>query len=1051
MVRDDAALTPAGHADGMLLRMLGVFELCTPGADGELVRVMSGQKPLALLAYLALVPGRRASRDKLVDLLWRNVDPERARRTLRQTLWTLRQRLGEDAIRNEGEELVLALALETDVARFEAALDAGELEEAWRWYGGPFLEEFATSGSAGFEQWCDRQRDRLAGRWLELAEQLAERHAVAGRPRDAALIARRLREAHPGRPANWTRELRSWLSLGDRQAALQTAQAFEETTRSHGIRPDAALTALLEQLRTEPVVRAVGEQRLRLRPELVGRERALATLVRGWQTVQSGGAHVVAVMRGSAGIGKSRLLEELARRIGEGAGARVVLRARPADRDMPYAFTAALAEAVADLPGALGLSTASASVLVDLAPALSSTFRTTEHRPIPPEDMLRTRTLALRELLGCVAEEAPVAVLVDDLHWADDASRLLLSSLADRLAGHPVLLVIATRLHGRPWAIPEGASIVDLTPLGVEQMAALFTSLGSCDATLTTEVAQILTDATGGVPMLALAALDLGLEQQVLRLDGDGWWCAGTDRFRRLVGPGGILERLLVDLPGSGVSMLAALALCGGPLEESVLLASSGDRTADEVLRTLATRGLVAQTPAGWELAHDRLADAVLATVHPAERRLVAQRCGQALLAEPSGTARGLQVAGRLLVAAGHPDQHLAFARWLRAGRNPGRWRDPTSSAATFLGDSVSPQEVRQLARQVPWMARVRHGFPGTLRAATAALLLVASAAGGARAGGWLEPAAARLVITPPTSSSGFLFDATEPDPTMEGGARRFRRQGIAVPIEVDFVDRRGVRTDRTPDSVTVRLQVIRGTPRLAGTMTRPVLGGHVRFDDLIIIGAGAFQLEAQAHPLPPERTPRLFAATVDSAQPIDRVELLSGQIAGSRLDSTQRRLIVPPNALLAGTLSLRVTTSLQEAAMLLGAVPLWGDRRTNWIVLRSLPPHGETVLTHPLRDGIDGRLLRAPARPGRYRLLLVTGAETEMRFITSGTNWMLRTPIWFDGDDLADLPASSLDSLASVGFSRWRRLIRPRDGRPSPATDPHLLIGTVLEVEVRR
>ena len=1049
MGHDDAALTPATHSGGMFLRMLGVFELATPGADGELVRIMSGQKPLALLAYLALAPGRRASRDKLVDLLWRNVDSERARRTLRQTLWTLRQRLGEEAIQNDGEELVLALALETDVARFEAALEAGALDEAWRWYGGPFLEEFATSGSAGFEQWCDRQRDRLADRWLQLAEQLTEQHAAAGRLRDAALIARRIREAHPQRTAHWTRELRSWLSLGDRQAALHTAQAFDETARSLAVRPDAALAAILAQLRAEPVTRAAGEQRLRLRPELVGRERALASLVRGWQTVQAGGAPVVAVTRGSAGIGKSRLLEELARRIGEGAGTRVVLRARPADRDMPYALAAALAEAVADLPGALGLSTASASALVDLAPALSSTFRTSTHRPVPAEDLLRTRTLALQELLGCVAEEAPIGVMIDDLHWADDASRQLLSSLADRLAGHPVLLVIATRLHGRPWAIPEGATIVDLTPLGLEQMAALLTSLGPCDAAVTAELAQILTDATGGVPMLALAALDLGLEQQVLRLDGDGWWCAGTDRFRRLVGPGGILERLLVDLPGSGVSMLAALALCGGPLEESVLLASSGDRTADEVLRTLATRGLVAQTPAGWELAHDRLADAVLATVHPAERRLVAQRCGQALLAEPSGTARGLQVAGRLLVAAGHPDQHLAFARWLRAGRNPGRWRDPTSSAATFLGDSVSPQEVRQLARQVPWMARLRYGFPGMVRAVAAILLLATSAAGGVSAEGWLEPAAARMLLVPPPSSNGFLFDwvdAAVPDAGDSGAPLRV----IRVPIDVDFVDRRGMRTDRTPDSMTVHLVPVRGTPRLGGQISLPVVKGHVRFDDLTIIGSGAFQLEVRAGSLPPQRTQRLFAVMPDSLRTLERVELLSGEIAGQAIDSVQRRVTVAPNALLTGTLAIRTTTTVQQAAILLGAVPLWGDRRTNWIVLRALPPHGEAQFLQPLRDPVRGRVLRAPTRPGRYRLLLVLGAETEMRFIASGTNWMLESPTWFNGDDLADMTPQALDSIARFGYSRFQRLIRPTDGRPSPVMDPHVVVGTLLEVEVR-
>jgi hypothetical protein len=335
------------------------------------------------------------------------------------------------------------------------------------------------------------------------------------------------------------------------------------------------------------------------------------------------------------------------------------------------------------------------------------------------------------------------------------------------------------------------------------------------------------------------------------------------------------------------------------------------------------------------------------------------------------------------------------------------------------------------------------------VRAVAAILLLATSTAGGVSAAGWLEPAAARMVLVPPPSSNGFLFDwvdAAVPDAGDSVAPLRVMR----VPIDVDFVDRRGNRTDRTPDSVTVHLVPVRGTPRLSGQTAQPVVKGHVQFDDLSIIGSGAFLLEVRAGSLPPQRTRRLFAVMPDSLRTLERVELLSGTIAGRPIDSVQRRVIVAPNTPLTGTIAVRVTTTLQQAAVLFGAVPLWGDRRTNWIVLRSLPPHGEIEVVQALQDGVDGRVLRAPARPGRYRLLLVIGAETEMRFIASGTNWMLRTPIWFDGDDLVDLPVSSLDSLASVGFSLWRRLIRPHDGRPSPATDSHLVVGTVLEVEVR-
>ena len=96
---------------------------CSPTATDQRWRV-------AVLPSFAV--GRRASRDRLVDLLWSYTDREQARRTPRQTVWLIRQRLGNDALAGERDELSLCIDLGSDRDEFLAALSAGELEQALR-------------------------------------------------------------------------------------------------------------------------------------------------------------------------------------------------------------------------------------------------------------------------------------------------------------------------------------------------------------------------------------------------------------------------------------------------------------------------------------------------------------------------------------------------------------------------------------------------------------------------------------------------------------------------------------------------------------------------------------------------------------------------------------------------------------------------------------------------------------------------------------------------------------------------------------------------------
>ena len=131
------------------------------GPDGSTVdAVLAQPKRLALLVYLTIArPHGYHRRDALLALFWPELDQEHARGALSGALHHLRKVLGEEAIRSRGTEEV-AVSDEhvwCDVAAFEAALEAGRLEEALELYRGNLLEAFHVSGVPDFERWLERR------------------------------------------------------------------------------------------------------------------------------------------------------------------------------------------------------------------------------------------------------------------------------------------------------------------------------------------------------------------------------------------------------------------------------------------------------------------------------------------------------------------------------------------------------------------------------------------------------------------------------------------------------------------------------------------------------------------------------------------------------------------------------------------------------------------------------------------------------------------------------------------------------------------------------
>ena len=481
--------------------------------------------------------------------------------------------------------------------------------------------------------------------------------------------------------------------------------------------PDPATRALLRVIGRhtsdgEPETTAGG-----LVAELVGREREFSTIITAWETARAAHGmrlHVLA----PPGLGKTRLLQDTGARLRAG-GARIVqVRAHPGERHLPFGLATELATALARHPGARAISPASASALLSLSPALSSTFTA------PPDhaaghDALRRRAIALTELIDAVADEGPVAILVDDLHWADPDSRHLLDLVLPRIGDCRALVLTTTRPIPGTGTTP--ADTIELAPLTATQIGALAASIAAfADASLGAALPQLLLQATAGSPLLVLETLQTAMERGLLGIEDDTWTCTHLAELEAQLTAGSALRARVEGLARSDRWLLTLLAAAGLPLSEYLLAGATGwePDVVRERLVELERRGFATRGSSGWLPSHDEIADQAWQTA-PSAGRAAAQLAIGTAMGEAAGTVASLAPpAAQLLQSSGDRQALYAFAhRWVRLRRRAGDYRHAHTLVAELLG-GADPTLVATLP------LRDRLGAPRLAALAAAAILV---------------------------------------------------------------------------------------------------------------------------------------------------------------------------------------------------------------------------------------------------------------------------------------------------------------------------------------
>jgi DNA-binding SARP family transcriptional activator len=712
------------------LQTLGTAALSVAG-EGE-PRLLAG-KGLALLTLLALTPGRRLSRDVLIDMLWSDVDLDRARNALRQALWSLRRTLGTEAITGSSE-LVLAVPLSIDRDAFLAHVETGALDEAVASYAGPFLPAFCVPGGATFEQWADVERRRLETVFIRSSELLVGRMIGSGRTREALAVARTARELAPDNEAARRLTLETAVTLSNVMVALVEAESLTTwaTAFDQPLEPSTQRAlAAARVIETAAHAQTDGPTEARtLVAELIGREPEFAQVVQAWERVRNGSGMSVRI-EAHAGLGKSRLINDVGVYLRRRGALVIIVRGAPADRHVPFAFAGDLAAAIASRRGASGIAPGSAATLVALNPTLSSRY------PVTPdattgEGVLARRVHAMCDLIKAIADERPLALCIDDWHWVDSRSRQLLESIVARLRESRVLVCIASR--------PDSGTPVDtslvlvLRPLRPTEIQDLVTSIGQLpDAPWSTRLLQVLTSSTGGSPLLTLEALRLAVDRGVLTLEDGAWRCADENALPTWLTAGEVLRERIRPLAHNVIDVLGILALYGAPVSSAQLHRALGALESNAevaqlpaTLRELERLGLVMSGVEEWLISHDEIGRIVLETLDAPHIARLSGALAGAMLVDGNIDALDERRAVRLLLTSRDDGAlHREFRNFVERRRHSGDRRAHHALAREWLGEEASGSLVTELVTKLPrhWRAGL---WSARRQAAAIAVLAVA-------------------------------------------------------------------------------------------------------------------------------------------------------------------------------------------------------------------------------------------------------------------------------------------------------------------------------------
>lgn len=672
---DAVALSRSAPEPTLHIRLLDGLRI---SIGDRLITSVDAPRLQSLLGYLLVHSDAPPQpRERLASLFWPDSQEAQARTNLRQALHLLRRALPEaepfldgdgSSVRWRPDAAVRldVFAFEHSVARAEQAREAGAprdvraaLEAAVALYAGDLLP-------GCYDDWIVPERERLRAGFLRAAEWLAELLELERDYRGAIPLARRLLDHDALNEFACQRLMRLCALIGDRAEALRVYHGCV-TALAHevGISPSATTRNTYERLLEPegPPVPEVARAGPASGSALVGRSDEWNALRGAWRRAVDGQS-VLAVISGEAGIGKSRLAEELREWAARQGFVTAASRCYSAAGSLAYAPVVELLRSAGIAAALRCLDDPWLAELARLLPELHVERRELPAAPPLGDDWRRARLLdAVSHAV--LAEGRPLLLLIDDLQWCDletigwlhyflrskprAALMVVTTARSEEVGpGHGLQpLLLATRASGQ-------LTELELGPFRRADTAALACTVSGSELDDAQE--EILYRETEGNPLFVVEWVRAGLALESAARQPR----AGPSSGRRLPPRAhSVIEARLAQL--SPVAQeLAALAATVGRAFTFDVLARASSRSEEQVVealdelwqrRIIRERGVDA-----YDFSHDKLREAAYERIGSARRRMLHRRVAQA--SERLHAANLDSVSGQLAA-------HYEYAGWI--------------------------------------------------------------------------------------------------------------------------------------------------------------------------------------------------------------------------------------------------------------------------------------------------------------------------------------------------------------------------------------------------
>ncbi|MBI9049760.1 MAG: AAA family ATPase [Anaerolineaceae bacterium] len=624
-----------------------------------------------LLVYLLLFASRSHTRNKLIGIFWPDLSEDRARKALSQAIWHIR-RIYTDLVISKGEtiglspEIEISIDTQTFIQLTQPWINITPLPaegkttlmDAVNLYHGDLLEGY-------YEDWILIEREEFRIQYHQTLEKLLQVEKSSENYSLALDYGLKLLQFDPLQESIHQEIMRLYYLLGRPEAALHQFESCCQILRTElELEPEPETIELAKeitrrsQLETspylpEPPVNNFTHSGPIVTP-LIGRKNERIRLLQHINNAieKRGG---VVLLEGEAGIGKSRLLNEIARDA-EWRGAQVLWGwARESFERQPFVpILEALNTGLSELRIVQIQETINKlwfQILAPLLPILASNIDDLKPAPVLDAAHEQARLIeALANFLRSWAVITPLVLILEDLHWADQDTLSLLPVLGRRLQNEGVLLICVfrgeeVRANSETWEAIQTldrdsqADRLILSRLDEESTRELIRCALNLPQPAPLFEGRIFRE-TDGNPLFVVETLRALQDEGLLSKDNFGGWSTPwddkTNDYTELPLPSkveSVILRRLEQIPQNARGVLRLAAILGQQFTFRLLCQACrlDLQSLLENIHQIVTRGFLEEISDGYRFSHDKIFQVVRKEIKPDERIHLNQRAVEAI------------------------------------------------------------------------------------------------------------------------------------------------------------------------------------------------------------------------------------------------------------------------------------------------------------------------------------------------------------------------------------------------------------------------------------